>query len=76
MTPVTNAPSIAYSLVTFLTIQQLPPMLFPAGFGQDPRPVRHRRLMPDVLSVAACQISNPIPILILVISNNWLVHQS
>jgi hypothetical protein len=51
-------------------------MLFPAGFGQDPRPVRHRRLMPDVLSVAACQISNPVPILILVISNNWLVHQS
>ena len=51
-------------------------MLGSTRFGQDPRSIRHRRLMPHMLPMPASQISNPIAILILMVTDDFLVHIS
>lgn len=58
----------------FLAVERLSDVFLSAGFAENPGSVRHRRLMPYMLSVAACQIRDPIAILILMISNDRLVH--
>jgi hypothetical protein len=49
-------------------------MLLPTGFGKDPGPARHRRTVPNMLPMPARQIRNPIAVLILMVSNNRLLH--
>ncbi len=44
------------------------------GQGQDPRAIDKRRLMPYVLPMTTCQISHPVAIFILVISDDRLLH--
>jgi hypothetical protein len=51
-------------------------MLFPAFLCQDPGSIRHRRLVPHVLTMTAVQISHPIAKFIQVISNNGLLHST
>ena len=59
---------------TLLTIQRLSYMLLPTGFGEDPGSDRHRRTVSHMLPMPARQIRNPIAILILMVSNNRLLH--
>ena len=49
-------------------------MLLPSGDGEHPRAIREWRLMPYVLSMTTGQVGNPIAIVILVISNDGLLH--
>ena len=42
--------------------------------SEDPRTIDERRLMPDMLCVAASQVSNPIPLLVLMVAFNRLLH--
>lgn len=49
-------------------------MLRAASHGLDPRAVDKRRLMPYMLPMTACQISHPVAIVILVISDDRLLH--
>jgi hypothetical protein len=62
-------------LVTFLTVQRFSDMLLTAGFSQNPRPVGHRRLMTDMLSMSAPQVGHPIPILVEVKPHDRLLHR-
>jgi hypothetical protein len=62
--------------LTLFTIQHLSKMLVASGFGQHPWPVRHRRLVTHVLSMAAGQVGHPIAMLVLVIGNDRLVHDA
>ena len=50
-------------------------VLLTPGLGQNPRPVGQRRLMPDMLSMAAGQVGHPIPILIDVKAYDRLLHR-
>jgi hypothetical protein len=61
-------------VITFFTVQQLPAVLLTPSVGQHPGPIGHRRLVPDMLPMAAGQIGHPIPIFILMISDDRLVH--
>jgi len=49
-------------------------MLGAPGQGQNPRAIDKRRLMPNVLPMTTCQISHPVAIFILVISDDRLFH--
>ena len=49
-------------------------MLVAADFGQDPWPVRHRRLVTHMLSMAASQIGHPIAVFVEMIPDDRLVH--
>ena len=49
-------------------------MLLATHFGQHPGPAGHRRLVTHMLSVATGQIGHPMTLLVLVISNDRLVH--
>ncbi len=51
-------------------------MLLAARRRQYPRPVRQRRLMPDMLAMTTGQIRNPVTVLILMVAYNRLVHIS
>jgi hypothetical protein len=51
-------------------------MLPPAFFGDHPRTVLPRRLMPHVLRVAAGEVGNPMRCIIFVESDNGLLHVS
>lgn len=45
-------------------------------FRQHPWPIGHRRLMPYMLPVSAGKIRHPVAMLILVITDNRLIHPS
>lgn len=60
--------------VAFLAIQIGTHILIASGDGEHPRTIRERRLMPDVLSMTTGQIGDPVTILILVISDDRLLH--
>ena len=49
-------------------------MLTPTLLCQDPWPICHRRLVTDMLAMAAVQIGYPIAIFIQMITNNGLLH--
>lgn len=49
-------------------------MLLAALQCQNPRAIGERRLMPHVLAMAAGQVCNPVPVLILVKRHNALNH--
>jgi hypothetical protein len=51
-------------------------MLASAFLCQDPGPIRHRRLVTHVLTMAAVQIGYPIAKFVQVISNNRLLHST
>jgi hypothetical protein len=57
-----------------LAIQTGTQILFTAGDSEYPRAIREWRLMPHVLSMTTGQIGNPIAIVILVISDDGLLH--
>jgi hypothetical protein len=50
--------------ITFLALQGLTEMLLPAFLCQDPGPIRHRRLVTHVLTMATLKIGHPIAIFI------------
>ena len=60
--------------VALLAVQGLSKMLFPAFLCQDPGPIRHRRLVTHMLTMAALEVGHPIAIFIQMITNNWLLH--
>jgi hypothetical protein len=45
-----------------------------SGDGENPRAIRERRLMPYMLPMTTCQLGDPIAIVILVISDDGLLH--
>ena len=49
-------------------------MLPPAFLCQDPGPIRHRRLVTHMLTMATLKIGHPITIFVQVIPNNGLMH--
>ena len=49
-------------------------MLSPAFLCQDPEPIRHRRLVAHVLTMATLEIGHPITILVQMKSGNGLIH--
>jgi hypothetical protein len=49
-------------------------MLSPALICLNPGPIRHRRLVTDVLTMAALQICDPITLLVLVEPYNGPMH--
>ena len=49
-------------------------MLLPPFLCQNPGPIRHRRLMTHMLTMAALEVGHPIAIFIQMITNNWLLH--
>ena len=51
-------------------------MLSPAFLCQDPRPIRHRRLVAHMLTMATLEIGHPIANFVHVISNNGLLHST
>ncbi len=57
-----------------LAIQTGTQVLLSSSDGEYPRAIREWRLMPHVLSMTTSQIGNPIAIVILVISNDRLLH--
>ena len=61
-------------LFTLQTVQYGAQMLVSTGLSQHPRPVGHRWLMTQMLSVSAGEVRNPIPDFILVVSDDLLVH--
>ena len=60
--------------LALLAIQTGTQILFTAGDSEYPRAIREWRLMPHVLSMTTGQIGNPIAIVILVISDDGLLH--
>ncbi len=46
----------------------------PPYFGHHPRPTHERRLMTHVLSMSACEVGDPVPVFVLMKSNNRLMH--
>jgi len=50
--------------ITFLAFQGLTEMLSPAFLCQDPGPIRHRRLVTHMLTMATLKIGHPIAIFI------------
>ena len=53
--------------------QQLAQMRLPSGYGHDPWPQLPRRTMAHMLSVSAGELGDPVALLVLVISDNWLL---
>ena len=51
-------------------------MLFSTSFCQNPGPIRHRRLMAYVLTVAALKIGHPVAVLIHMIADYGLLHST
>jgi hypothetical protein len=49
-------------------------MTAPTGFGQDPGPRRHGRLMAHMLTMAAGEICHPMALFIHMISDDLLLH--
>lgn len=49
-------------------------MPFTSGDGENPWAIRKRRLMPYMLPMTTRQLGNPIAIVILVISDDGLLH--
>ena len=49
-------------------------MLSPTFLFQNPGPIRHRRLVTHMLTMATLKIGHPITIFIQMISNNGLMH--
>lgn len=60
--------------LALLAIQMSTQILIAAGDGEHPRAIREGRLMPNVLSMPTGQIGDPIAIVILVISDDRLLH--
>ena len=51
-------------------------MLGTPFFRQNPGPIRHRRLMAYVLTMAALEIGHPIAILVKMIADYGLLHST
>jgi hypothetical protein len=49
-------------------------MLFPTFFFQNPGPIRHRRLVTHMLTMAALQICDPVTLFVQMKPNNGLMH--
>jgi hypothetical protein len=49
-------------------------MLAPAFLSQDPGPIRHRRLVPHMLTMAALEVGHPIAKFVQMKSDNGLLH--
>jgi hypothetical protein len=49
-------------------------MPFTSGHGENPWAIREWRLMPYMLSMTTRQLGNPIAIVVLVISDDGLLH--
>jgi hypothetical protein len=49
-------------------------MLFPTFLCQNPRPIRHRRLVTHMLTMATLKIGHPIALLVLVKADNGPMH--
>ena len=49
-------------------------MLSPPILCQNPWPIRHRRLVTHMLTMAALEVGHPITILVHMISDNGLMH--
>lgn len=75
---VQNLPRCRRSLdrrfVALLAIQMGTHIVVASGDGEHPRAIREWRLMPHVLSMTTGQIGDPVTIVILVISDDRLLH--
>ncbi len=60
--------------VALLAIQMGTQILVASGDSENPRPTREWRLMTYVLSMTTGQIGNPIAVVVLVVSNDRLLH--
>jgi len=60
--------------LTLLTIQFGTEKGVPPFLRQYPRTACHRRLMPHMLAMAAAKVGHPMTFLILVITDNGLLH--
>lgn len=49
-------------------------MLFPTFFCQDPGAIRHRRLVPHMLTMATLEVGHPIAEFVQMKSDNGLLH--
>ena len=65
---------IGSRLIALLAVQRGAQIPLSSGDGEHPRAIREGRLMPYVLSMTTGQIGNPIAIVILVISDDRLLH--
>jgi hypothetical protein len=61
-------------LLAFLAVQEGAKILIPSGLRQHPGPAKEWRLMPHMLSMTTGQISHPIALFILMITDNRLLH--
>ena len=59
-------------LITTQTVEQLAEVRLPSRVGRDPRPQLPRRTMPHMLPVSACEIGNPVALLVLVKADDRL----
>jgi len=60
--------------VAFDTRQQAAEGFRPAIYGDDPRPVAPWWIMPDVLVMAAIQLSHPVLLIVLMEADNAALH--
>jgi len=65
---------VLWRFFAFFAIQDGAQMLPAALVGHDPRAAEKRRLMSDMLAMAAGQISHPAPFFILMIAGDGLIH--
>lgn len=60
--------------VALLAVEQVPKMSAAAFFGQHPGSIGERRLMADMLAMAAGQVGHPVPLLVLMKAGDRLLH--
>ena len=63
------------SLVAFLAVEPKVQHLCPPVRGCHPLTNHPRRIVADVLIVAARKLGNPVPFVVLVIAGDWLLHK-
>jgi len=63
-----------WCLFAFHAVEFMADELIAALFAYDPRPENPRRIVPDMSSVPAIQISHPITLLVLMEPGNLLFH--
>lgn len=66
--------SEASRLFAFLTVQQRAEMALTPVIGQDPWTIKERWVMSNMLSMTTGQIGNPVAMLVLMITDDRLLH--
>ena len=61
-------------LITTQTVEQLAEVRLPSRVGRDPRPQLPRRTVPHMLPMSACEIGNPVALLVPVKADDRLFY--